>query len=151
MLLVLLYQIQQADAMQTFSFECPRLTQIRAWQLWSLCTKDYDIAKGRLESSLELISTLDQAYPSIVSLYRMCRVACFHCCANADCRSKASVCRTRCSKSSRPTAVRSNRRRGRQKRTTWIQTRVGKWRRGSSPYRSMNQPRSVLTYEASCL
>lgn len=42
------------------NFECPRLTQIRAWQLYSLCSEDYDEAKARLDSSLDLINSLEQ-------------------------------------------------------------------------------------------
>ena len=40
------------------NFECPRLTQIKTQQLFSLCTHDYDEAKSCSEGSLNKINAL---------------------------------------------------------------------------------------------
>lgn len=73
------------------NFECPRLTQVRSWQLFSLCTNDYEQAKDHLESSLRLIDSLEQT-PSIVRLSSG-HFWCFS--KNETCRDTlhASVCR----------------------------------------------------------
>ena len=52
------------------NFECPRLTQIRAWQLCFLCTKDYAEARGRLSESLAIIEGLDYEDGSVIAKCR---------------------------------------------------------------------------------
>ncbi|KAF2165911.1 hypothetical protein M409DRAFT_23643 [Zasmidium cellare ATCC 36951] len=39
-------------------FQCPRLLQIQAWQLRSVCTEDYWLARSHLINGLDLIASL---------------------------------------------------------------------------------------------
>ncbi|TKA83616.1 hypothetical protein B0A55_00431 [Friedmanniomyces simplex] len=40
------------------AYECPRLIQVQAYQLRSLCAFDYWVFKGRLQSAFDLIAGL---------------------------------------------------------------------------------------------
>ncbi|KAK5713308.1 hypothetical protein LTR17_017678 [Elasticomyces elasticus] len=49
------------------AYQCPRLIQVQAYQLRSLCTTNYWLAKSRLQSASDLIASLNDDEDELVA------------------------------------------------------------------------------------
>lgn len=47
-------------------YQCPRLIQVQAWQLRSICTEDYWLKKSHLNKAMEVIEKLNDPEDELV-------------------------------------------------------------------------------------